>query len=243
MTSPERVTKPKQVSKPKATSSAGINVAAKTTSATHSLSAKSFDIQGKDTGSITLPREIFGVKPNKILLATAVRVYQQNSISHTAHTKTRGEVRGGGAKPWRQKGTGRARAGSNRSPLWVGGGITFGPRFRKAKLKLPQKMRHSALISALSTKAKMGDIKVITNLEKIQPKTKTIAALLAKTTQPGKTILVIPTSFQSSSVKNIKLATKNLKNVEVFTPPTINTYQVLKTNNFLISKEALGEFK
>src|SRR3972149_6476025 len=113
------------------------------------LSVNVFALSGKDAGLDRLPKEVFGQTPNKDLLAQAIRVYQYNVHPKTAHTKTRGEVRGGGAKPWRQKGTGRARAGSTRSPLWVGGGTVFGPRFKIANSKLPQKIKHKALIHAL----------------------------------------------------------------------------------------------
>ena len=132
---------------------AGIQTKA-TTSKSTGLTANIFDMLGKSVGTMILPKEIFGQTPNQTLLAQAIRVYQANSIKHTAHTKTRGEVRGGGAKPWRQKGTGNARAGSRRSPLWVHGGTTFGPRYRDVKLNLPQKMRQKALTLALSDKAK-----------------------------------------------------------------------------------------
>src|SRR6266480_4918476 len=98
------------------------------------IAAPIFDIEGKSLGQLSLPKEVFGQKPNKNLLAQALRVYFNNLSTHNAFTKTRAEVRGGGRKPWRQKGTGNARAGSIRSPLWVGGGITFGPRPRKVTL-------------------------------------------------------------------------------------------------------------
>src|SRR5579872_1121165 len=101
------------------------------------LTVQAFDMSGKSTGTVTLPKEVFGQKPNKNLLSQAIRVYSNNQTPTTANTKTRGEVRGGGIKPWKQKGTGRARAGSRRSPLWVGGGTTFGPRTKDVKLQLP----------------------------------------------------------------------------------------------------------
>lgn len=203
-----------------------------------SISAKVFDMQGKSIGTVALPKEIFGQKPNKNLLAQAIRVYFANSIPSTAHTKTRGEVRGGGVKPWRQKGTGRARAGSIRSPLWVGGGITFGPRAIKVKLELPQKMKHKALLYALSQKAKAGDIKVIQNIEKIEPKTKKVANLLSKLEADKKTLLVI-----SEKSQNVTLATRNIQNISVETPSNLNAYTVIKNNNLLISKESLAKFK
>ncbi|OGD86452.1 50S ribosomal protein L4 [Candidatus Curtissbacteria bacterium RIFCSPHIGHO2_01_FULL_41_11] len=194
-------------------------------------------MSGKSVGTVVLPKEIFGQTTNKQLLATAIRVYKTKSIKNTAHTKTRGEVRGGGKKPWRQKGTGNARAGSIRSPLWVGGGTTFGPRYREAKLTLPQKMRRKALIHALSQKAKDGDINIISNLEKISTKTKPVANLLKKLNAQKNTLLII-----SSKNDNVKLATRNIQSLTVEPVSNINAYQVLQNNNLLISKEALGKW-
>lgn len=201
------------------------------------LTVQAFDMAGKAAGTITLPKEIFGQKPNKNLLAQAVRVYQANSIPHTAHTKTRGEVRGGGAKPWRQKGTGRARAGSKRSPLWVGGGITFGPRKKDVKLTLSQKMKHKALIYALSDKAQSSKIKIITNIEKAEAKTKPVANLLKKL-EIKNALLVV-----SEKNQNLKLATRNIQNLHLDTPQNLNAYQVLKIRDLLLSKEAIEKFQ
>lgn len=205
---------------------------------TTGLTVRIFDIQGRSTGTTTLPKEIFGQKPNSKLLAQAIRVYQANQIPHTAHTKTRGEVRGGGTKPWRQKGTGRARAGSIRSPLWRGGGITFGPRFKDVKLSLPKKMKHKALGLALSDKAQAGSIRVISGIEKISPKTKVIANLLKKLETQKSVLLVI-----SQKNQNVNFASRNIPNLQIDTPPNLNAYEILKNRELLISKEALALFK
>src|SRR3990167_9665020 len=154
-------------------------------------SAEVFNISGKREGNISLPSEIFGAKVNKKLLAQALHIYFVNRSAHHGSAKTRSEVRGGGAKPWRQKGTGRARAGSRRSPLWVGGAKALGPKPRKTVLALPKKMKKSALLSALSAKAESKEVKVVTSFEKIQPKTKIVASFLKKTEQKGSTIFVI----------------------------------------------------
>ncbi|MCR4324581.1 MAG: 50S ribosomal protein L4 [Candidatus Curtissbacteria bacterium] len=207
------------------------------TAAVKRPSAKAFDMQGKAAGVVALPKEIFGQEPNEKLLTQALRIYRFNEASNTANTKTRGEVRGGGAKPWRQKGTGRARAGSRRSPLWVGGGITFGPQTKIVKLSLPKKMKHKALISALSTKTEAGQIKVITNLEKVEPKTKIVANLLKRLEISGKTILVV-----SQKSQNIKLASRNIKGILIDTPQGLNAYRVLQVRNLLLSKEAVEKF-
>lgn len=229
-----KATYPKTPVAPKATPKAADK---KPTQRITGLTVQMFDISGKSAGTIALPKEVFGQTPNQNLLAQAIRVYQTNSIKHTAHTKTRGEVRGGGKKPWRQKGTGNARAGSTRSPLWVGGGITFGPRAREVKLSLPQKMKRVALISALSEKAKQEQIKVITNFEKVPPKTKPIASLLNKLNSPKDTLIVI-----SEKKQNVKLATRNIPNISVDLVKNLNAYQVIKSRQMLISKDAINQF-
>ena len=201
------------------------------------LSVKVYDIHGKVVGTTILSKEIFGQKPNKSLLSQAMHIYFTNSATHLAHTKTRGEVRGGGRKPWKQKGTGNARAGSKRSPLWVGGGQVFGPKYRDVKLSLPTKMKKKALVSALSTKAQNGEIKVIANFEKIGPKTKIMAALLQKI-EVINSVLIITTKEN----KNIKLASRNIQKTSIDTPNNLNAYQVLQNRNILISKEALEKF-
>jgi large subunit ribosomal protein L4 len=196
-----------------------------------------FDTTGKAAGTTTLPKEIFGQKPDKSLLSQALHIYFTNSSTHFAHTKTRAEVRGGGKKPWRQKGTGRARAGSSRSPLWVGGGKTFGPRARDVKLTLPAKMKKRALYSALSQKVLNGDIKVISSLEKIQPKTKIMANLLANIEVKSPVLLVT-----TADNKNIKLASKNIQKTSIGTPNNLNAYQILRNRDILISSSALEKF-
>lgn len=211
-------------------------VVAKTTKST-GLTVKVIDMTGKSVGTVILPKEIFGQTTNQQLLAQAMRVYKANSIKSTSHTKTRGEVRGGGKKPWRQKGTGNARAGSIRSPLWRGGGITFGPRYRDIKLTLPQKMRHKALIYALSQKATAGEINVISNVEKITPKTKPVSQLLKKLNAGKNTLLVI-----SQKNENVKMATRNIQSLTVEPVQNLNAYEVLNNNNLLISKEALSSW-
>lgn len=200
------------------------------------LTVKVYDTNGKVTGSATLPKEIFGQKPNKNLLSQAMHIYFTNATAHFGSTKTRSETRGGGRKPWRQKGTGNARAGSKRSPLWVGGAVSLGPKPRKTILLLPKKMRKVALISALSSKAADGNISVISNFESIKPKTKIVANILDKVGVKGATLLV--TSVKSDS---IRLASRNIQNVTVNEARNINPYLVLKSRTILFSKEALSK--
>ncbi len=206
------------------------------------LTVQSFANDGKSTGTVSLPKEVFGQDPKEKLIAQAVRVYLANSIKSTANTKTRGEVRGGGKKPWRQKGTGRARAGSSRSPLWVGGGTTFGPRYKDTRLSLPQKMKKKALIYALSKKSKDGQIKILSNIEKVEPKTKIVAGLLNKLGAKGATLIVI-SSNPPTGGQNLKLAARNIPNVTIDTVNNLNAYEIIKSRNIFFSKESLAKFK
>ncbi len=198
------------------------------------FAAQAFDVSGKSQGSVSMSKELFGAKENPTLLAQAYRVYFAHDNQRMAHTKTRGEIRGGGKKPWRQKGTGRARAGSSRSPLWVGGGITFGPRYHKLNISLPQKMKQKALSLALTQKLKNGSIKVITNLENISPKTKVVSGLLSKLETKGTTLIIISDKNQS-----LKLATRNIQNLSTENVKNLNAYKILKYTNLIFSKEAI----
>src|SRR5258706_1842585 len=137
-----------------------------------------YNMQGKDIGSLSLPEAVFGVKPNLALMHQAVTTEEANQRQGTADTKTRGEVRGGGKKPWRQKGTGRARQGSTRSPQWRHGGVVFGPHPRSYNKAFPIKMRHGALRSALSAKVADGEVIGIDALELKAVKTKDAAAAI-----------------------------------------------------------------
>ena len=214
----------------------------KSKSTTQVVTAGLYDINGRSFGKVILPKEIFGQKPNEQLLAQAIRVYFTNQSVHAASTKTRTQVRGGGKKPWRQKGTGRARAGSIRSPLWVGGGVALGPQSRKVTLSLPKKMKRKALILALSAKAKLGEVKVISNIEKIPAKTKVVANLLNKLETKGDTLLVISDKSQTDR-QNVKLATRNIQRLSVDRVANLNAYEVIRNNSILLSKEALAGFK
>ncbi|MBI3342314.1 50S ribosomal protein L4 [Candidatus Curtissbacteria bacterium] len=228
VTKKEIITKPAVKEVPKA----------ETAPKTSGLSLTVFGLDGKAAGSITLPKEIFGQPINKTLIAHAVRVYQTNMGTHTAHTKTRGEVNGGGAKPWRQKGTGNARAGSRRSPIWVGGGRVFAPRFRDVKMSLPTKMKHAALVSALSAKAKDHEIKIVSGFEKATSKTKVIAQMVKNLELSGTTLIVIPAKNE-----NLKLATRNIQNIKTDIATNLNALSVLTYKNLVLSKEAVEKIK
>ena len=144
------------------------------------LRADVYNTQGKVVSKIGLPKEVFGAKVNNSLMAQAVRVYLANQRMGTASTKNRGEITGSTKKIWRQKGTGRARHGSRKAPIFVGGGVAFGPRTRDYSLKIPKKMKKAALFSALSFRQNNREIKVVTGLENISPKTKFMAQVIKK---------------------------------------------------------------
>src|SRR5438309_10698352 len=139
-----------------------------------------YNREGKEVGSVAFPESVFGVQPSVPLIHRAVLAEEANSRQGTADTKKRGEIRGGGRKPWRQKGTGRARQGSTRAPHWRHGGVVFGPQPRSYRLGIPKKMRQLAKKSALNARAREGALFVVDALEYEKPKTKTLAELLAK---------------------------------------------------------------
>lgn len=195
-----------------------------------------FDTDGKEAGSVSLSKEIFGAKINKNLMAQAVRVYLANQRQGNADTKTRGEVRGGGKKPWRQKGTGRARQGSTSAPHWRGGGVAFGPEPRDYSLIMPDKMKKLALVSALTTKLTDSKIKIVDNLNNLGAKTKNMAKTLKNLSLVGSTLLALP-----KDSGKIVLATRNIENLKTTPINLLNTYIILKNSNILFTKEALKE--
>lgn len=196
-----------------------------------------FDMKGKVTGTMTLPKDIFGAKINNQLMAQAVRVYLANQRTGTASTKTRGQVRGSTRKIWRQKGTGRARHGGIRAPIFVGGGAAHGPKPKDFSLKLSKKMKRFALFSALSAKVKMGRLKVIAGLEKISPKTKNMVDVFNKLQLENKErniMLVLPDASE-----NIDRASRNITGVESILASNITTYEVLKNNTLLFMRDSI----
>jgi large subunit ribosomal protein L4 len=205
------------------------------------VSAPMYDSKGAKDGSMTLPKEVFGTKINKALMSQAVRVYLANQRQGNAKTKTRGEIDLTKAKWFRQKGTGRARHGAQSAPIFVGGGVAHGPKLRDYSLKMPQKMKKAALFSALSQRAKDGDIKVVSGLLKIEPKTKNMSVLLTKLTEDKKrkTSNLLVTSARQAEIENVYRAGKNIKNLELININLINTYEILKYKNLFLMKEAV----
>lgn len=197
-----------------------------------------FDSAGKVSGSIELEKEVFGVKPNKTLIAQAVRIYLANQRLGNAQTKTRAQVRGGGRKPWRQKGTGRARIGSIRAPHWRGGGVTHGPQMRDYSQELPKKMKRAALISALSSKYGEKGILVLNKLDFKEAKTKEAAALVKNLELKGKTTVVTDKIEAKES-----RALKNLADTRLISFADLNTYEVLNNKKLLLTKDAVSRIQ
>lgn len=197
------------------------------------LSIPVYSLAGRASGTLALPKEIFGREVNKILLSQAVRVYQTNQKSLLASTKKRGEVEGSTAKIYRQKGTGRARHGSIRAPIFVGGGIVFGPKPRKVRLDLPQKMKKAALLSALSSKTLDKSVVGLSGVEKASGKTKEIVQLLRKINVKSGLIIT------GEKVDNLARSVRNVPKVDVMPVNLINAYEVLKHDLLLITKDAV----
>lgn len=196
-----------------------------------------YNLQGKEEAKTKLPEEVFNAKDNPQLLSQAVRVFLFNQRQGNASVKTRGEVRGSTRKIYRQKGTGKARHGSIRAPIFVKGGIVFGPNPRDFSLKLPKKMKKQALHIALTTKAKEQAIYILEGLEKISPKTKEMVAVLTNLKlAPGKEkILLIIDHFQ----KNINLSGRNIPLLTIMPLYQLNTYEILNHDKLIITKPAL----
>lgn len=206
------------------------------------LVADVYNTQGKIVSKIGLPKEVFGVKVNDSLMAQAVRVYLANQRMGTASTKNRGEITGSTKKIWRQKGTGRARHGSRKAPIFVGGGVAFGPRPRDYSLKMPKKMKKAALFSALSLKQNNKEIKVVTGLEKILPKTKFMAQVVKKIGFDSKKInvlLVIPDKAKKG-FENVYRAGRNIEGLKILNADSLNTYEVLDNQSVLFMKDSVS---
>lgn len=193
-----------------------------------------YNMLGKEVGEIELSEEIFGVKVNKHVVYEVVKNQLANKRQGTQSTKTRAEVRGGGRKPWKQKGTGRARAGSIRAPHFTGGGVTFAPKPRDYSYKVPKKVRRLALKSVLTSKVLENEIIVIDDLNFDSPKTKDMVNFLANVKANKKALIVI----DEKNINVIKSA-KNIPNVQTALVNTINVYDILKYDSFIITKEAV----
>jgi large subunit ribosomal protein L4 len=214
----------------------------KTEKKADAVSIDVFGLDGKVTGKVSLPGEMFGEKVNKALLAQAVRVYLANQRQGNASTKTRGEVDGSTAKIYRQKGTGRARHGSKRAPIFVKGGVVFGPKPRDYSLSLPQKMKRKALFIALSAKVRDNEVTVIGDLGVIEPKTKVFAEMLRslKIADKKQKLLFVVAGKDATPVLR---AGRNVRGVSFIPSRQVNTYKVLAATRLVMMKESIDEMK
>ena len=190
-----------------------------------------FDMTGKSVGEMTLSDAIFGIEPNTSVMHAAVVNYLANQRQGTQSTLTRSEVSGGGRKPWKQKGTGRARQGSTRAPQWTHGGIALGPKPRDYSYELPKKVKRLALKSAFSTKVADNDLIVVDNIAVEGFKTKAVVEMLSKLGADKKALIVMPELDQ----KLIKSAA-NIPGVKTALVNTINVYDILNCDSFVVLK-------
>lgn len=195
-----------------------------------------YNLEGKVEGNVNLPKEIFEVPLNADLVHQIAVSLMANKRQSSAHVKFRGEVRGGGKKPWRQKGTGRARHGSTRSPIWKGGGITHGPRSERSwEREIPKKMRRKALFMVLSEKAKSKNLVVLDKIDLTAGKTKEMAKSLSKLPCKGASVLIALPDYD----KKIFLASRNIKKVSVDDARNLNVLDLLNSKYLLMPKETI----
>ena len=192
------------------------------------------NIKGEKVGDITLNENVWGIEPNDTVLYDAITLARNNQRQGTAETKTRSEVSGGGIKPWKQKGTGRARQGSIRAPHWPGGGVVFGPHMRSYAKKMNRKERRLALKSALSYKVIESEMIIVDNFNLESGKTKEALTALNNLKATKKVLLVV-----DELTDNVILATRNLQNVVLLEANEINTYDVVASDNMIITEKAV----
>ena len=199
------------------------------------INLKVLNQAGEETGKVSVSAEVFGVEVNEQVMFDAVQVYQANMRQATAKTLTRAEVSGGGKKPWRQKGTGRARAGSSRSPVWRHGGIVFGPTGNQNyKLSMNKKAHALAVKSALTLKANDKDIIVVDNLDLTEVKTKAVVEMLTKLNAKKKTLVVLDKENDS-----FVLSARNLPGVIVTTTNNLSVYDIMNTDSLLFTSDSI----
>jgi len=196
-----------------------------------------YNREGSSVGEIELNDAIFNRQINTPVMHQAVLVYLNSQRRGTHATKTRGLVSGGGKKPWRQKGTGRARAGSSRSPIWRGGGITFGPSPRSYSIAMPKKMRRVALLSALSLKNQEGKLIILDELNFDAPKTKEMSRVLNNLDAVNALVIL------EEGNNNAALSMRNMPTVQAAAPDSINTYSVLLHDKVLLTRTALSSLE
>lgn len=193
-----------------------------------------YNMLGEQVGEIDLSDEVFGIEVNQHAVYEVVKNQLANRRQGTQSAKTRAEVRGGGKKPWRQKGTGRARIGSSRAPHWTGGGVTFAPKPRDYSYKVPKKVKRLAMKSALTSKVENNEIIVIDELNFDAPKTKDMINLLIKLNSDKKVLIVT-----AEKNENVIRSANNIPAVQTTVVNNLNVYDILKYNSFIITKDAV----
>ena len=193
------------------------------------------DMEGKQVGSIDLSESVFGIEPNTAVMHQMVVNYLANQRHGTQSALTRAEVSGGGRKPWRQKGTGRARQGSTRSPQWTHGGVALGPKPRSWKVSINKKVKRIAMQSALSAKVAENELVVVDSIATGEYKTKKITAMLKALGAEKKALIVLP-----NVDKFVVESASNIQGVKTATPGTLNVYDILKYDMFIVAKDAVS---
>ena len=194
------------------------------------------NLKSEEVGELELSDEVFGAPLNKALIYSAVKCYMANQRAGTSATKTRGDVRGSGKKLWKQKGTGRARIASIRSPLWKGGGNVHGPQPRDWSYSIPKKMRRGAIKSVLSERLREGGLIIIENFELPSHKTKELTTTLDALGLNGRTLVV-----DSSKAANLALSSRNLRDVTLIAPSDVNVYNLLTHEQVALTSEAAAQ--
>lgn len=194
------------------------------------------NVEGKQVEEIELNDDIFNIEVNEHAVYLVVKNILANRRQGTQSVKTRAEVRGGGRKPWRQKGTGRARHGSTRSPIWSGGGVTFAPKPRDYSYTTPKKVRRLAMKSVLTSKVQEDELIVVDEIKLDSPNTKTLAGYLTDMGAEKKALLVV-----DGEDKNLVLSARNIAGVKTITADTLNVYDILKYDSLILTKDALNK--
>ena len=197
-----------------------------------------YNIEGKKVKDLELKEEVFGIEPNEALVHSVLVNYLANQRQGTQSTKTRAEVSGGGRKPWRQKGTGRARQGSIRAPQWIKGGIALGPKPRKYSYRVNRKEKRLAIRSVLSSKVLENNLVVLDKLAFDEIKTKQMVNALAKNKVEGKALVMI-----AEKNENVEKSTRNIDNVKVTVVNTINVYDLLKYNKLVVTLDTVKKLE
>ena len=197
-----------------------------------------YDMQGKKVSDVELNANVFGIEPNKAVVHSVLVNYLANQRQGTQSTKTRAEVRGGGRKPWRQKGTGRARQGSIRAPQWIKGGIALGPKPRSYTYKVNKKERQLAIRSLLSSKVLENELTVVEKLEMKEAKTKEMVKTLSNLKVEGKTLIIV-----ADKNENVYLSSRNIEGVKAITLNMINVYDLLQYNKLVLPLETVKKLE